>query len=211
MKKTPFFLLVCFVLVIYSFSSFKPGKIDAKTSGLSKSKLTQTPAQGDLVERGKYLVNAIGCQDCHSPKVMGPHGPKFDDSRAYSGHPSSNVLPPINKEATKGWMLFNQDLTAFVGPWGISYAANISSDATGIGNWTEKQFITAIRKGKYKGNENGRSLLPPMPWENFALLTDNDLRAILAYLKTTKPIKNVVPAPMPPDMASKATSPTKPK
>src|SRR5688500_4779545 len=117
MKKTTFVLLICFLLFVCAFSAFIPGKPKAKDAGLKKNIPAYTPTQEDLVARGKYLVNAIGCEDCHSPKVMGPQGPKFDEARAFSGHPAANALPPINKEATKGWMLFNPELTAFVGPW----------------------------------------------------------------------------------------------
>ncbi|HNL64873.1 MAG TPA: diheme cytochrome c-553, partial [Ferruginibacter sp.] len=94
-----------------------------------------------------------------------------------------------------GWMMLGGDLTNAVGPWGMSFAGNISSDETGIGNWSEQQFITALRKGKLKGLEGSRDLLPPMPWFVYKNLTDEDLRSIYAYLKTTKPVKNVVPAP----------------
>jgi len=94
--------------------------------------------------------------------------------------------------------LFEPDLTAAAGPWGVSFAANITSDQSGIGNWTEEGFIRAMREGKFKGIEGSRMLLPPMPWENFAKLTDEDIRAIYAYLKTTKPVYNVVPAAIPP-------------
>jgi hypothetical protein len=94
--------------------------------------------------------------------------------------------------------MFGQHFTAAAGPWGVSFAANLTSDESGIGNWTEEQFFKAIREGKSKGMDNTRPLLPPMPWENFKNLTDDDLRAMFAYLKSTKPVRNVVPAPIPP-------------
>ena len=87
------------------------------------------------------------------------------------------------------------DMTAAAGPWGISFAANLTPDETGIGSWTFEQFKTAMTQGKYKGMENGRPLLPPMPWFNFTEMKDEDLRAIFAYLKSIKPVKNVVPPP----------------
>ena len=87
-------------------------------------------------------------------------------------------------------MLFNGGLTAAVGPWGISYAANISSDDSGVGLWTDEQFIRAIREGQYKGMEGTRKLLPPMPWPNYAHLTDDDLKAMLKYLKSTNPVRS---------------------
>ena len=92
-----------------------------------------------------------------------------------------------------------QDLTSAAGPWGVSFAANITSDETGIGYWTEEQFFTAIRKGKYKGLEGSRNLLPPMPWQVYSGMTDTDLKAIYEYLQTTKPVSNIVPAPIAPE------------
>lgn len=147
----------------------------------------------DTLARGKYLVAAIGCGDCHTPKVMTAQGPMPDTTRHLSGHPADLPIGTVNKGQLQSWVFFNPIFTAIVGPWGVSYAANITSDETGIGNWTEEQFFTAIRKGKYKGLENNRDLLPPMPWPNYATMNDDDLKAIFAYLKSTKPINNVVP------------------
>lgn len=152
-----------------------------------------------LVARGKYLVNTSACHDCHTPKIMTPHGPELDTTRLLSGNPSSTPRPQVNKDALKDWMLFGQDLTFAAGPWGVSFAANLTSDETGIGNWTEEQFFTAIRKGKYKGLEGGRNLLPPMPWQMYSGMTDADLKAIYEYLQTTKPVSNIVPPPIAPD------------
>lgn len=149
-----------------------------------------------LVKRGEYLVNTIGCDDCHSPKEMGPKGPQLIADKRLSGYPSDRPLPPIDTaHLGKGWALMFADLTAAVGPWGVSFASNLTSDETGIGNWTEAQFINSLRKGKFKGLDTGRDLLPPMPWQNFKNLTDEDLRSIYAFLKTTKPVKNIAPAP----------------
>jgi hypothetical protein len=93
--------------------------------------------------------------------------------------------------------------TAVAGPWGVSFSANLTADSTGIGNWTEAQFAIALRQGKSKGLEGNRMLLPPMPWPNYVNLTDADLKAMFTYLKSTKPIKNVVPAPIPPTQLNK--------
>jgi hypothetical protein len=155
-------------------------------------------SQDSMIKRGEYLVTIMGCDDCHSPKKLGPNGPEPDMDRRFSGHPSDIPIGNINPSELKSWVLFNQSLTAFVGPWGVSYAANLTSDETGIGNWSEKQFIKALREGKYKGMDNSRPLLPPMPWPNFAKASDEDLKAIFSYLKSTRPIKNVVPAPVAP-------------
>ena len=151
----------------------------------------------EKVKRGEYLVSIIGCDDCHSPKKMGAHGPEVIAETRLSGYPSSRpVSKPDSNVVKNGWALLNADLTSAVGPWGISFAANLTSDPTGIGNWTEEQFKNAIRNGKIKGMDNGRPILPPMPWYVYKNMTDEDLGAVFAYLKTVKPVANVVPGPM---------------
>lgn len=92
----------------------------------------------------------------------------------------------------------NGNVTAFVGPWGTSFAANLTPDPTGIGNWSLENFKKAIREGKYKGMEGTRMIMPPMPWPAFKNLTDEDLEAVYEYLRTIKPVKNNVPAYIPP-------------
>lgn len=157
-------------------------------------------SQDSLVKRGEYLVNTMGCDDCHSPKIMGPQGPMPDMEHRFAGHmPTPPLGKPDMSVMKNGWLLMSMDLTAASGPWGISYAANISSDETGIGNWSEAQFIKCLREGKLKGMDNSRPLLPPMPWPNFAKLNDTDLKAIFAFLKSTKPVNNVVPGPKGPN------------
>jgi hypothetical protein len=157
----------------------------------------QQPDKDSLVRKGEYLVMIMGCHDCHSPKIMGKFGPEPDPDHLLSGHPSSLPFPKPDTTALKSFVLFNQISTAAAGPWGISFAANLTSDESGIGTWSEQQFITAIRKGKLKGQENGRAILPPMPWPTYsAHLKDEDLKAIFYYLKSTKPVYNVVPAPV---------------
>lgn len=183
-------MLLSTVIIIISCNNQNETKPLATGSNIS---------QDSMIKRGEYLVTIMGCDDCHSPKKFGPHGPEPDMDRRLSGHPSSMPLANVNAGELKSWILFNQGLTAFVGPWGVSYSANLTSDETGIGNWSEKQFIKALREGKYKGMDNTRPLLPPMPWPNFAKASDEDLKAIFSYLKSTKPIKNIVPAPVAPD------------
>jgi len=171
--------------------------IACKDSAASEEKSTVITKE-EMVKRGAYLVNTIGCDDCHSPKRMGANGPEIIPELRLSGYPSER---PITKADTnvvkKGWMLFADDLTTAVGPWGQSFAANLTSDVTGTGNWKETQFIKAIREGKYKGLDNTRPLLMPMPWFVYRNLTDDDLKSIFAFLQTTKPVNNVVPSPKP--------------
>lgn len=157
------------------------------------------PTAADLVRRGDYLVNSIGCDDCHSPKRMGAKGPEVIPELRLSGYPADRpVAKPDLKNLQQGYVLLGADLTSAVGPWGTSFAANITPAETGIGTWTEHNFITAMRTGKIKGQENGRPMLPPMPWFNFAKLTDDDLKAMFAYLKSLPAVENRVPAPLPP-------------
>ena len=174
-----------------------------KTASAEKPAETTAVAQSPA-EHGKYLVNAVaGCNDCHTPWKMGPQGPEPDMTRMLSGHPAEMTLPPAPK-LTMPWMAgIAATFTAFSGPWGVSYAANLTPDSTGLATWDETTFMLAIRNGKHIGN--GRPILPPMPWQNFKNMTDDDLKAIFAYLRTIPPVKNKVPDPilLPPPTAMK--------
>jgi hypothetical protein len=151
------------------------------------------------VEWGRHLVIVSACHDCHSPKKMTAEGMVIDSSLMLSGHIAGSPEPNVNKkEMQQKGLVVTNDLTTWVGPWGTSYTANLTSDATGIGNWTEAQFMLAIKEGKYKGLPGSRNLLPPMPWQMYRNLTDEELKAIFAYLQTTNPVKNIVPQPLPP-------------
>lgn len=152
---------------------------------------------------GEHLIIITGCNDCHTPKKMGPNGPEPDMSLMLSGHPAQVPPPPIDqKEAAKKGLAVTQDLTAWVGAWGITYAVNLTPDSTGLGAWTEEQFSKAIREGKWMGLDNTRPIMPPMPWQDFKNLTDDEVKAMFAYLKTVPAIHNIVPqaelAPPPP-------------
>lgn len=157
-------------------------------------------ASKEQLRRGQYLATFGGCNDCHTPKLMTPKGPAPDQSRLLSGHPAGTQLPPVPPGAigpAQWGALTTNDLTAWAGPWGISFAANLTPDkATGLGNWTLDQFTKTMRSGKHLGT--GRDVLPPMPWFDVAVLSDHDMKALYAYLKSLKPIVNQVPAPIPP-------------
>lgn len=152
----------------------------------------------EQAEHGKYLVTAMGCGDCHTPLKMGPMGPEPDTARFLSGHPMQVPVPHVDTTVLKDWVMFNHTNTAIAGPWGVSFTANLTSDPTGIGYWSFNQFKTALTKGKFKGLDSNRSILPPMPWQNYVNLKDEDLRDIFAFLKSTKPVHNVVPTHIPP-------------
>ena len=153
---------------------------------------------GARIERGKYLVTAMGCGGCHTPKTMGPHGPRADPSRFLAGHPEGLDLGPPPRLDGGRWVAASSwDTTAWAGPWGISYAANITPDEnSGIGSWSEETFVGALRTGRHMGV--ARPILPPMPWGAFRNLDDDDLRSIYAYLKTVPPVRNRVPEPVEP-------------
>jgi hypothetical protein len=150
------------------------------------------------VERGQYLVTILACGDCHTPFQMGPRGPEPDAMRPLSGHPADLPLPaPPSLSGGWGWVGSTTN-TAFAGPWGISYAPNLTPDPTGLGQWTEEMFVQALRTGKHAGV--GRPILPPMPWPQYSKMTDDDLKAVFAALRAARPIKNAAPPsePAPP-------------
>jgi mono/diheme cytochrome c family protein len=161
-------------------------------------------SQGGRVERGRYLVTAIGCGGCHTPKTMGPRGPRSDTSRFLAGHPEDSTLGPPPPLGGDRWVAVSSwDTTAWAGPWGVSYAANLTPDEnTGIGSWSEETFVRALRTGRHMGVS--RPILPPMPWGAFRNLTEEDLRAVYAYLRTVPPIRNRVPEPGPASEAPRA-------
>ena len=157
------------------------------------------------VERGRYLVSTIGCGDCHSPKVMGPNGPVEDTTRRLSGHPEGTVLEPPPAMNGSWIAAASSDLTAWAGPWGISYPFNLTPDEnTGIGSWSEHTFVQTIKTGRHMGVS--RPILPPMPWQFYRNLTDEDLRSIYAYLRTIPPVHNRVPLPMSPEEVAAAST-----
>jgi mono/diheme cytochrome c family protein len=136
----------------------------------------QAPAKAEMtleqkIARGRALTFVGGCQDCHTPGSL--YGAP-DTTRMLSG---SDV----------GWQ----------GPWGVSYARNLTPDPeTGIGNWTEDQIVTAFRMGH---RPDGSPLLPPMPWPMFGIgMSDEDANAIAAFLKSLPPVTHKVPDVIPP-------------
>ena len=153
------------------------------------------------VERGAYLVRIMGCNHCHTPYKMGPNGPEPDMSRRLSGHPAALVMPkaPALGDSPWAWIAAGTN-TAFAGPWGVSFTANLTPDPeTGLGKWTAETFIATMKTGRHEGK--GRPVLPPMPVENLANLSDADIRDLFAYLQTLPPVRNRVPAPVDPPEA----------
>ena len=175
--------------------SFRVSVLVLAAAAFATSMLAAPPKKSthDLqVEHGRYLVMFGGCNDCHSPKK--PMSMEPDQTRMLSGRPATTPAPA--KPAHPGEVAASGDLTAWYGPWGVSYSANLTPDPkTGIGKrYTEASFIKTMRTGK---KPEGEDLLPPMPWLNLSGLTDADLKAIFAFLQTVKPVENNVKAAMP--------------
>jgi len=177
-------------------------KIGAATAALGTVMLVADGAASRATtapnaERGKYLVMAMGCNDCHTPWHMGADGPEPDMTRMLSGHPQDEVMPePVLHPGQ--WAAAHTN-TAFKGPWGTSYTANLTPSEVGLGSWTEDMFLRAIREGRHMGQ--ARPILPPKPWPMIRNLNDSDLRSIFAFLRTLPPIDNRVPEPLPPAAA----------
>ncbi|RZL38145.1 MAG: c-type cytochrome [Rubrivivax sp.] len=152
----------------------------------------------DRVERGRYVVNTSGCMDCHTPLKMGSGGPEPDLARLFSGHPEQLVITAPVSPPPGPWMVVTAaTATAYSGPWGVSFSANLTPDAeTGLGRWSEGDFVQTIRTGRHLGR--GRPVLPPMPIHVYSQMTDDDLKAIFAYLKTVPAVRNKVPEPLAP-------------
>ncbi len=169
----------------------------AVLSAVPAAQAADAPAAGK-VARGKYLVSTSGCHDCHTPFKLGANGPEPDMTRALSGHPQSLVMPPAPQLPAGPWLVtMAATNTAFAGPWGVSFTANLTPDAeTGLGQWTLKNFMDTIRTGRHMGR--GRPVLPPMPIPVYNNFTDDDLEAVYSYLRTITPISNRVPEPLPP-------------
>ena len=150
-----------------------------------------------LVERGRYIVQTSGCHDCHTPWKVGANGPEPDMSRMLSGHPESEAIQS-NAALPSPWVMASSPTnTAWSGPWGVSFTANLTpDDETGLGKWTLRMFTDTIRTGRHKGR--GRPVLPPMPIPMYKHFSDQDLAAIFAFLQSVPAVSNKVPQPLPP-------------
>lgn len=141
----------------------QPAGSGSAGSGSAGSATVEAPKVDEkLVARGEYLASLLGCPFCHMP--MGANGPDF--ARAWAG---------------------GMEVPEKFGTW---RAPNITqSKSTGIGNWTDEQIIASIREGK---RPDGSGLYPIMPYMNYNRMTDDDAKALVAFLRTIKPIENQV-------------------
>jgi len=155
------------------------------------------PAAGKAAQivRGKYLVDIMGCHDCHTPMKLGPNGPEWDMTRALSGHPEELAMPAAPAQQMPWMASMAATMTAWNGPWGTSFTRNLTPDKeTGLGDWTVEEFIATMKTGRERGK--GRPVMPPMPVQNLKALSDPDIRALFAYLQSIPAIKNRTPQPI---------------
>jgi mono/diheme cytochrome c family protein len=186
---------LAFVLVLLGTLA---GGCDARDAGASTAPVDIDNSA--RIKRGAYLVTVGGCNDCHTPWKVGANGPEPDMSRMLSGHPETYAITAPAAAPEGEWQhaaVMGATNTAFSGPWGVSFTANLTPDRnTGLGIWTEEMFIKTIRTGRHWGVS--RPILPPMPWFNYRHMTDEDLRSVFAYLRSLPPVVNHVPNPIPP-------------
>ncbi len=212
MKK--FFTLLTFAIVILFFSQCnqqKPAAASADpvlTTPEANAKAKTYFGGYDSKEKwGEHLVLLGGCNDCHTPTKMGPKGPELAVDLLLSGaqEKTPSIIKDFDRKSTEAKGLMVARDNAFSGPWGVSFAANLTpDDSTGTGTWTEDRLVKVLREGKYHGLAESRDILPPMPWEMYKNMTNDEISAVFAYLKSIKPVKNHVPAPIPPVAAMMA-------
>jgi mono/diheme cytochrome c family protein len=137
--------------------------------GPDVSPVTAAPARGATAEYGRYLAHHVAlCADCHTPR--GGVQAKPDRDWLFAG----DATPPSGFPANP---------------------ANLTPDsATGIGRWSEADFLRTLRTGV---DPDADELHPFMTWRQFSRMTDDDLRAIYRYLRTVPPIRNHVPRRQP--------------
>ena len=186
-------IVMLFVLALTALSGAIAHAVSPASASAPRSASTAA-----RLERGAYLVRTMGCNDCHTPLKMGPKGPEPDMTRALTGHPADLIMPPPPALPPGPWTwVAAATNTAFAGPWGVSFTANLTPDReTGLGEWTEEMFIQTMKTGRHQGK--GREILPPMPYFIIGALNDEDIKALFAYLQSLPPVRNRVPQPIDP-------------
>lgn len=166
MRKIIAIAAICSLTFLIPWISGCKGK--DKTADASSSAISDSAKQ--VLARGEYLANNVsGCIDCHSKR----------DFSKYSG-------PVVPGTEGGGGMLFDEK----IGLPGKIYARNITPDnETGIGTWTNEDIIKAMTQGI---NKKGDTLFPIMPYPHLNRMAKDDIMAIIAYLRTLKPIRNKI-------------------
>jgi cytochrome c553 len=132
----------------------------------------------ELVERGAYLARLMDCGGCHTWGSMTPEG--LDESRALAGGTIGFEIPGL----------------------GVFFPPNLTPDmATGLGSWSAEDIANAVRAGV---RPDGRELAPIMAWRAYAVLTDDDMAALAAYLKSLPPYSFQAPGPFGPSETATA-------
>ncbi|MCK5392049.1 MAG: c-type cytochrome [Deltaproteobacteria bacterium] len=158
------------------------------------TELTYSP---ERIEIGQAVVEGWNCGFCHTPEIKGPDGkPMPDPKRLMSGYPSDEEVPTIPDMVITSpeWMEFldNLDSTVWATDNLLIFSANLTpDDETGIGTWTETEFVETIRQGRHRGIE--RRIKYPMPWQELSELSDEELLSVYEYLMTLEPVNNKVP------------------
>ncbi len=196
-SQTTILVAVC-TIGFFCIRCSNPAENDALIRDSTLSNTNMYNGYASQVEWGTHIATISGCGDCHTPKKMTLLGPADDSTMLFAGNLTQMPAPDLNTAEMSKHIAATFDNTSWVGPWGRSYAANITPDSTGIGTWSEEQFITCIRQGLYKGITGSRPIMPPMPINSFKNMTDDELKALFAYLKTIKPIHNIVADYQPP-------------
>lgn len=130
------------------------------------AKAPSSPASSeDPLSRGTYLVQIMGCYDCHSPR--GPNGAPMPE-KGLIGGTIGFEMPGL----------------------GIFWPPNLTPDPTGLGGWSDEAIIVALRTGL---RPDGRMLAPVMPWPTFSVLTNQDAEALVTYLRAQPAVANTVP------------------
>jgi mono/diheme cytochrome c family protein len=138
----------------------------------------------DMMDAGEYLVELLGCGACHT-------------NGAFDGAPDMS-RPLAGSDTGIAWTSpLESDRP------GVVYPPNITPDEeTGVGRWSDLQIVNAIRDGT---GQHGVRRITPMPWQGYTKISDDDVDAIVAYLRGIKPIQHKVPAPV--NMGEKAHNP----
>lgn len=193
---------IAFALILIVILGGCSSKAEFKPQKPSKADDQEEVYRKYNVERGKRLVELGGCSQCHTPKVKTTLGYKPDKDRFMSGYPADEPLPNlpypeiIAGETERNF--YTTDATIWVGRWGVSFAPNLTPDPeTGIGSWTEEDFIEIFRGNKHFAE--GEQVTSPMPVKAYSQLSYFELRSIFVYLQTIEPISNEVPTRIPPE------------
>jgi len=208
MKRSTLVVTSLTVLALAVAGALSAQTADAPVATSSAPRATTPEDDEARLARGKYMVTVSACNDCHTPFKMGATGPEPDMTRMLSGHPESLQIAAPPSPLAAPWVMSGAHTnTAWAGPWGVSFTANLTPDKeTGLGDWNVQTFKDTIRNGRHMGR--GRPILPPMPWPMYRNMTDQDLEAVFAYLRTIPAIRNKVPEPLPPPAPATAGTST---